>query len=80
MQLFFSSLLSNEMKEFNDDARDHEEKRRKKNMHSKVDRNSKNSNARMPPTHIQTRTQKCKVKENHFLKPQNSSSKDQRSM
>ena len=46
----------------------------------KVDKNSKNSNARMPPTHVQTRTQKHKVKERHFLKPQNSSSKEQRSM
>ena len=41
---------------------------------------SKNSNARKPPKHIQTRTQNCKVKENYFLKPQNSSNKDQRSM
>jgi hypothetical protein len=46
----------------------------------KVDHNSKNSNVRTLPTHIQRRTQKCKVKENQFLKPQNSSSKDQRSM
>jgi len=44
----------------------------------KFDKNSKNSNARTPTTHVQTRNQKCKVKENHFLKPQNSSSKDQR--
>jgi hypothetical protein len=46
----------------------------------KVDKNSKNSNARTPPTHVQIGTQKCKVKENHFLNPQNSSSKYQRSM
>jgi hypothetical protein len=38
----------------------------------KFDKNSKNSNTRTSPTHVQTRTQKCKVKENHFLKPQNS--------
>jgi hypothetical protein len=45
-----------------------------------VDKNSKNSIARMPPIHVQTKTQKCKVKENQYLKSQNSSSKDQRSM
>jgi hypothetical protein len=46
----------------------------------KVDKKSKNSNARMPPTHVQTRTQKIKVKETHFLKPQKSSRKDKISM
>jgi len=52
----------------------------KKTCTQKVDNNSKNWNARMPPTHIQTRTQKCKVKEKHLSKPQNSSRKEQRSM
>jgi hypothetical protein len=47
---------------------------------SKVDKKSKNSIARIPPTQIQTRTQKCKVKENHFFKSQRSSRKDQISM
>jgi hypothetical protein len=46
----------------------------------KIGKNSNNSNARTPPTHVQTRTQKCEVKENHFLKPQNLGSTNQISM